>query len=134
MAAKLGLSPDALSGQLAGILPQIVDKLTPQGNVPNELSKVDGIEGLLKGFLGQRACRQVKQPGTNHAASPPQFCDFRQGQVVLKMFRLGERGSLCVGRPVCRTRVGVRQEVKTFGIRFHQGILDPVMHHLHEVS
>ena len=34
MAAKMGLSPQDLSGKLAHILPQAIDKLTPNGVVP----------------------------------------------------------------------------------------------------
>lgn len=34
LAAQLGLSPDKVSGQLAELLPQVVDHLTPNGHVP----------------------------------------------------------------------------------------------------
>jgi len=34
MAAQLGLSPDMLSGQLSKVLPQLIDRLTPDGEVP----------------------------------------------------------------------------------------------------
>lgn len=36
IAAKLGIAPDALSGQLAQFLPQVIDKLTPHGSVPEQ--------------------------------------------------------------------------------------------------
>jgi uncharacterized protein YidB (DUF937 family) len=51
LAAKAGLSPDAASMQLANLLPGLVDKLTPQGNIPD----AGGLEeafNLLKGKLG----------------------------------------------------------------------------------
>ena len=34
IAAKLGVSPEQVSGQIAEYLPQIVDKLTPNGRIP----------------------------------------------------------------------------------------------------
>jgi uncharacterized protein YidB (DUF937 family) len=51
LAQQFGISPDALPGQLANILPQVVDKLTPQGRVPDQLPGMDGIGGLLKGLF-----------------------------------------------------------------------------------
>jgi len=33
LAAKFGMSPQDLSGKLASVLPQAIDKLTPQGRV-----------------------------------------------------------------------------------------------------
>ena len=50
-AAKAGISPDAASGQLASILPQLVDKLTPQGQMPNNDMLSQAFD-MLKGKLG----------------------------------------------------------------------------------
>lgn len=52
MAAKAGLAPDALSGQLAELLPQWIDKLTPNGSVPDPSSLQQGLGSLLQGILG----------------------------------------------------------------------------------
>ena len=51
IANAMGVSPQQASGQLADLLPQIIDKLTPNGNVPEggELM-AQGLE-LLKGRL-----------------------------------------------------------------------------------
>jgi len=51
IANAMGISPQQASGQLADLLPQIIDKLTPNGNVPEggELM-AQGLE-LLKGRL-----------------------------------------------------------------------------------
>lgn len=54
MAAKFGISPDALSGQLAQLLPQVVDKATSDGNVPDQSTLQQGLGGLLSGLLGGR--------------------------------------------------------------------------------
>lgn len=35
IAAKVGMDPEALKGQLAQVLPTVVDKLTPNGKVEN---------------------------------------------------------------------------------------------------
>jgi len=48
IAAKVGLPPDAVSAGLAQILPQIVDHLTPNGQVPQGDLMAKGLE-LLQG-------------------------------------------------------------------------------------
>ena len=59
MAQQLGLDPQALGGQLAQLLPQVVDHLTPLGEVPAADALQSGLQaGLLPGgalgsLLGQ---------------------------------------------------------------------------------
>jgi len=48
LAGKLGISTDQVSGQLASLLPQVVDKLTPDGTLPQGDLLAKGME-LLKG-------------------------------------------------------------------------------------
>lgn len=48
IAAKVGLSPDAVNSGLAQILPQLVDHLTPNGQVPQGDLTTKGLE-LLQG-------------------------------------------------------------------------------------
>jgi len=48
LAAKLGIAPDALGQQLAHTLPAVVDKLTPDGQIPSQ----DPLAGL-GGGLGE---------------------------------------------------------------------------------
>ena len=47
---KLGVSTQEASGGLAELLPQIIDKLTPQGSIPQGGLLEEGL-GLLKGKL-----------------------------------------------------------------------------------
>ena len=55
MAGQLGMNNNDLLGQLSQMLPQVVDKLTPQGQVPQgDLSSILG--GLLGG--GQQGGQQ----------------------------------------------------------------------------
>lgn len=54
MAAKAGISPEILSGQLANLLPQLVDKATPDGKLPDQGSLQQGLGSLLQGMLGGR--------------------------------------------------------------------------------
>jgi len=51
LASKLGMDSDALVGQLSNLLPQAVDKLTPEGKVPEGdiLSKGMDLLGRLFG-------------------------------------------------------------------------------------
>jgi uncharacterized protein YidB (DUF937 family) len=48
LAAKAGISPDAVSSHLAQLLPMLVDKLTPNGQVPQSSSLVEEGMGMLK--------------------------------------------------------------------------------------
>lgn len=50
IASKAGVTPDEASTGLAGILPQVIDKLTPNGSVPDGGMLEQGI-GLLKNML-----------------------------------------------------------------------------------
>lgn len=47
LAAKAGLSPDVASSQLAGLLPNLIDKLTPNGNI--EAGSIDQLMKMLQG-------------------------------------------------------------------------------------
>jgi uncharacterized protein YidB (DUF937 family) len=51
MAGKLGLDHGDLLGQLSHLLPQVVDKLTPNGQLPQAGSGAGGL-GDLAGMLG----------------------------------------------------------------------------------
>lgn len=53
-AAKAGIDPEQASGKLAEYLPQVVDKLTPNGEVPQGNLLERGME-LLKGLGGKAA-------------------------------------------------------------------------------
>lgn len=46
LAQKMGISPEALSGQLSNVLPQVVDQATPGGTLPE-----DGGLGALTGLF-----------------------------------------------------------------------------------
>jgi uncharacterized protein YidB (DUF937 family) len=53
LASKVGLSPDRAGSALAGLLPVIVDKLTPNGHLPAAGGGLlDSAMDLLKGKLG----------------------------------------------------------------------------------
>jgi uncharacterized protein YidB (DUF937 family) len=51
MAAKIGVSPEAAGSVLASILPKLVDKATPAGQIPQEGALQDGL-GALRKTLG----------------------------------------------------------------------------------
>ncbi|MGA3195036.1 MAG: YidB family protein [Terriglobales bacterium] len=54
LAAKAGISPDTAASTLAQLLPGIVDKLTPNGQVPEHSNVMEIASGLLAS-LGQKA-------------------------------------------------------------------------------
>jgi len=49
MASQIGISPEAMSKQLAKVLPGVIDKLTPEGKVPGQDLLSQGLSALLKG-------------------------------------------------------------------------------------
>ena len=49
-AAKAGISPDLASSKLAELLPMIVDKLTPNGQIPQQGSALQSGMDLLESF------------------------------------------------------------------------------------
>ncbi|MGZ8394672.1 MAG: YidB family protein [Nitrospira sp.] len=51
LAAQAGLSSEAASGQLANLLPGLIDKLTPDGKLPDTNLMEQGLN-LLRGKLG----------------------------------------------------------------------------------
>jgi uncharacterized protein YidB (DUF937 family) len=50
VARQSGLEPSALSGSLAALLPQVIDHLSPNGNIPADDMLGQGLD-LLKGKL-----------------------------------------------------------------------------------
>jgi len=48
LAAKAGISPDAAGGAIAQLLPGLIDKLTPDGQVPAHDNVMDMVGGLLQ--------------------------------------------------------------------------------------
>jgi uncharacterized protein YidB (DUF937 family) len=49
LAAKFGISPDLLSSQLAQHLPDVINKLTPHGELPADSSNIlSSVLGMLK--------------------------------------------------------------------------------------
>lgn len=51
LASQFGLNSEQVSGQLAELLPQVVDKLTPNGTIPESNDLVEQGLDLLKGKL-----------------------------------------------------------------------------------
>ena len=51
LAQQFGISADALPGQLAGMLPQVVDRLTPQGQLPDQMPQIEHLGEALKGLF-----------------------------------------------------------------------------------
>ncbi len=56
MATQLGMNPGDLLGQLSQMLPEVVDKLTPNGQLPQQadLGNLGQLGGMLAGMLGGR--------------------------------------------------------------------------------
>jgi uncharacterized protein YidB (DUF937 family) len=48
LAEQRGMSPDQMADQVAQALPGVVDKATPEGQVPQQGSSMDSLMGILK--------------------------------------------------------------------------------------
>ncbi len=48
LAAKAGINPDMAGGAIAQLLPGIIDKLTPNGSVPDHSNVMSMVGGLLQ--------------------------------------------------------------------------------------
>jgi uncharacterized protein YidB (DUF937 family) len=48
LAAKAGISPEMASNAIAKILPSLVDKVTPNGQMPSAGSLLDSLSGLFR--------------------------------------------------------------------------------------
>jgi uncharacterized protein YidB (DUF937 family) len=53
IAGSLGLQPDQVAGQLSQLLPHLIDRITPNGKVPESDIAHTDIAGALAGILGQ---------------------------------------------------------------------------------
>jgi len=51
IAGKLGMTDEQVSSGLAALLPQVIDKLTPDGKVPDGDALQQSLGGLLQTFL-----------------------------------------------------------------------------------
>ncbi len=51
IAQQLGSSNSEVSGGLASLLPDVIDKLTPTGNIPEGDQLLQGLEALKRNFL-----------------------------------------------------------------------------------
>ena len=49
---KMGMSPDEISGGLASLLPEIIDKLTPQGKLPDSGLLEQELQEMKKKIAG----------------------------------------------------------------------------------
>jgi uncharacterized protein YidB (DUF937 family) len=54
IAKQLGVDPSQAMGQLSAILPGLVDKMTPDGNVPQNMDIQGQLGGLLGGLFGKK--------------------------------------------------------------------------------
>ncbi len=52
-ASKLGISPEMISQAASTLLPAIVDKLTPDGKMPENNDIMSSLPGMLGGLLGK---------------------------------------------------------------------------------
>ncbi|HOJ03822.1 MAG TPA: YidB family protein [Bacteroidota bacterium] len=53
IAAKLGLSTEDVSAGIASLLPQVIDKLTPDGKVPEQSAVQGGLGQIMNLFGGK---------------------------------------------------------------------------------
>jgi uncharacterized protein YidB (DUF937 family) len=52
LASRFGISPEQVSGHLSQLLPQVVDKLTPDGQLPGGIDLGNAL-GMLQGLINK---------------------------------------------------------------------------------
>src|SRR6266481_1289077 len=77
---------------------------------------------------------EVEEPGSDDAAATPDFGDVREIEIVLIVLGIAERRSFRVSFAMGFARVGVLQNVETFGVGGHQAVFDAVVNHLYEMA
>jgi len=55
LAQKMGVSPQDIAGHLSQLLPQVVDKVTPDGTVPQGGDALQSAIGMLGGLFNKQA-------------------------------------------------------------------------------
>src|SRR5258708_1872241 len=81
----------------------------------------------------QRNGGQIEQPTGHDAASPPHFRHIGERKVVPIILRIAEGRCLCIDFASSASSISVLQDVESLSIGGHQGVLDAVVHHFHEV-
>ncbi len=64
LAAKAGISPEAASSHLSQLLPMLIDKLTPNGQLPQGSSPLEEGMSMLKIGIGEDRYRVLARPRT----------------------------------------------------------------------
>ena len=101
---------------------------------PATLAGIAHVAGVLLELRVVDQCLggQVEQPARHHAAPPPRRREeLRPGRSGSTWHR--QRCRLGVGRMVVAADARLGEHVEALGERRHQPVLDPVVHHLHEV-
>lgn len=62
IAAKVGIPTDKVASALAHLLPQAVDKMTPDGKLPAKDAKVPDVNDLIKNMQAATALLPKKEP------------------------------------------------------------------------
>src|SRR6476646_9374936 len=90
---------------------------------PAALARILDEAGIFIKFrvFGQCNRGEIEQPGTNHAATPPDLSYVGEVQVVLLIF-----GKFRLVR--------VAEDIEAFGVSLHDSVFDAVVHHFDEMA
>src|SRR2546428_2126725 len=78
--------------------------------------------------------REIQQPRRDHTAAPPHLRDVREIELVLVVFGVAQWRRLSIDRVFLLAHVGGTQHAQPLGVRGHEAVLDPVVHHFDEVA
>src|SRR5712675_2132201 len=91
-------------------------------------------ETLESRLLEQGNGSEIKQPGCDNAAAPPDFGYVGEIEIVLVVFGIAQRRGFGVGFMMLLAHVCMLENIQAFRVSRHQSILDPVVHHFNEVA
>src|SRR5258708_20074257 len=75
----------------------------------------------------------MEEPTGDDAALPPHLGNIGERKVVAIVLRIAERRCLCIDFASSASSISVLEDVESLRIGGHQGVLDAVVHHFHEV-
>src|SRR5258708_8196891 len=102
------------------------------GDGPASFSRVrySTMEIAQIGTLQERVGSEIQQPGTNHAASTPEFCYIRQVEIILVVFWILQRRCLGSSLFLLFPEVRTMQDVQALRLAGHNAVFNAVVVHL----
>src|SRR6266850_8111691 len=111
-------------------------RFDPGENGPAAFTRIGNAAGetLESRLLEQGNGSEIKQPGCDNAAAPPDFGYVGEVEIVLVVFGIAQWRGFGVGFMMLLAHIGMLKDIEAFCVSGHQSIFDSVVDHFHEMS